>query len=85
MFGPWISLIILGETQMEDSSFAGEVIDRAQILLKVRGQGALEYANQMLKRTQKTYDKEEQVYWHRIIRQVELLVDGNNPAKNSLL
>ena len=53
------------------------------MLFNVRGQDALEYANQILKRTQKTYDKEEQVYWHRIVMQVELLIDGNNPAQNS--
>ena len=55
------------------------------MLFAVRGEDALEYANKMLKGTQKAYDKEEQAFWHRIVMQVELLVDGNNPAKNSLL
>ena len=68
---------------MVDSLLAGKVMKRAQMLFNVRGQDALEYANQILKRTQKTYDKEEQVYWHRIVMQVELLIDGNNPAQNS--
>ena len=53
------------------------------MLLNVKGQDALEYANQMLKGTQKTYDKEEQAYWHRIVMQIELLIDGDNPALNS--
>ncbi len=70
---------------MQDSSFAGEVMDRARMLFAVRGEDALEYANKMHKGTQKAYDKEEQAFWHRIVMQVELLVDGNNPTKNSLL
>jgi hypothetical protein len=68
---------------MQDSSMAGEVMKRARMLLNVKGQDALEYANQMLKGTQKTYDKEEQAYWHRIVMQIELLIDGDNPALNS--
>lgn len=69
----------------DESLFEGEIMKRAQMLFRTKGQGALEYANQMLKRTQKTYDKEEQVYWHRIVMQIELLVDGNNPSTNSVL
>lgn len=60
-------------------------MQRAMMLVKNKGNGALEYANQMFKRTQKTYDKEEQVYWQKIAMQIELLIEGNDPSKNSLL
>ena len=70
---------------MVETSTTSEIMQKAMMLVKSRGKGALEYANQMLKRTQKTYDKEEQVYWKKIVKQIELLIEGNDPNKNNLL
>ncbi len=70
---------------MLETSTTSEIMQRASMLVKSKGEGALEYANQILKRVQKTYDKEEQVYWDKIAMQIELLIEGNDPSQNSLL
>ena len=57
----------------------GEIMKRANLLVKSKGQGALEYANKMLEEIEETGDDEEKTYWHRIALQVELLVEQNYP------
>ena len=65
---------------MLESSLAGEVMKRAQMLVKIRGRDALEHANQMIESMRKTGDEEHCDYWHRIALQVELLVKENDPG-----
>ncbi len=65
---------------MVDSSFSGEIMKRAQMLLKTKGQGALEHANGVFEDMQKTGAEEDRIYWHRIVKQVEILVEFNCPG-----
>ena len=60
---------------MEDSSFAGEIMKRAQMLVKSKGHGALDHANQVFESMQESGDEDAIFYWHRILMQVEILVD----------
>ena len=60
---------------MQASLFAGEVMKRAQMLIKSRGQDALDHANLVFESMQESGDEDAIFYWHRIVRQVELLVD----------
>ena len=59
----------------EDSWERGEIMRRADLLFKSRGQGALDYANMMEESMQKTGAKDDQVYWLKIARQIELLIE----------
>ena len=65
---------------MLDSSLAGEIMKRAQMLLKTKGQDALEHSKNVLEDMLKAGEEEDRVYWHRIVRQVELLVEENGPG-----
>ncbi len=65
---------------MQDSLFAGEVMKRAQMLIKSKGQDALEHANLVFESMQESGDEDAIFYWHRIVRQVELLVEENGPG-----
>ena len=65
---------------MQDSSLAGEIMKRAQIILNTKGQGALEHAKNVFEGVQKKGDEEDRVYWHKIVKQVELLVEVNDPG-----
>ena len=75
-----LSFITPGRTLMLDSSLAGEIMKRAQMILKTKGQDALKHANQVFDSMQKSGDEENRVYWHRIVKQVELLVEENGPG-----
>ena len=61
---------------MLDSSLAGEIMQRAQMLIKTKGEDALEHSKNVLEDMQKA-GEEDRVYWQRIVRQVELLVEVN--------
>lgn len=65
---------------MLDSSFAGEIMKRAQMLFKTKGRDALKHSKNMLEDLQKAGEEEERVYWHGIVKQVELLVEENSPG-----
>ena len=65
---------------MLDSLLAGEIMKRAQMLLKTRGEDALRYSQKVLADTQKADDEEDRIYWNKIVRQVELLVQENSPG-----
>ena len=51
---------------------------RALMLMKSKGQGALEHANMMAESMQETGDKDDQVYWRKIATQIELLIEESN-------
>jgi len=68
---------------MVDASKTNEVMKRAKMLVNTKGEGAIEHANRMLQNIRKTGDEEDSVYWQKIVMQVELLVEGNDPGKNS--
>ena len=50
------------------------------MLIKSKGQDALEYANMMAESMQEKGDKDDQAYWQRIAMQVELLLEENNDS-----
>ncbi len=52
----------------------GEILRHAMLLVTSMGAGAVDHANKMVKRMQKTGDEEDQVFWNKIAQQVELLV-----------
>ena len=52
----------------------GEVMRNAMRLVKARGEGALQYAKNMAERMRDEGEEEDQVYWDRISRQIELLL-----------
>ena len=62
---------------MNENSIQGEVIRNAQRLVKYRGQGALGYSKMMVERMIDEGDEQDQAYWIKISRQVELLVQEN--------
>ena len=65
---------------MPDSSLTGEIMKRAQMLIMTKGQDALKYANQVFEEMKKTGDEEDSAYWHRIVKQVELLAEETKPC-----
>ena len=60
---------------MEETLLNGEIMKRAKMLFESKGRGALEYANHTYESMKKTGYEEDRVYWHRIIVQVELLIE----------
>ncbi|MCH7935634.1 MAG: hypothetical protein IH994_00905 [Proteobacteria bacterium] len=52
----------------------GEVMRNAMRLVKTRGEGALQYAKSKAERMQDVGEEEDQIYWDRISRQIELLL-----------
>ena len=54
---------------------AGEIMRKAQLLMKGKGKGALEHAKKKAEYMQKTGDKDDQVFWQRIATQIELLIE----------
>lgn len=57
---------------------SGEIMGKAQMLMKIKGDGALEHANMMAERMQKANDEEYLVYWQKIVTQIELLIEGGH-------
>lgn len=64
---------------MVDSLLAGEIMKRAEMLIKTKGQDALEYSNTVFESMMKTGGDEDRIYWHRIVRQIEVIVEDNPP------
>jgi len=58
--------------------FAGEIMKTASMLLKTKGNGALEHAQNISERMQKSGDEEDQIYWKRIVMQIEALIEGGH-------
>ncbi len=59
---------------MEKPREKGEILRHAMLLVTSMGGGAVDHANKMVKKMQKTGDEEDQVFWSKIAQQVELLV-----------
>ena len=51
-------------------------------LVKSKGEGAVNHANKMVERMQEEGDEEEQAFWNKIAKQVELLVFENPPDES---
>ena len=64
----------------EDSWERYEIRRRAELLFKGKDQDALDYANMMVESKQEMGKKEDQVYWSRIAREIELLIEESNQA-----
>ena len=56
----------------------GEIMKRAQLLIKGKGDAALDYSNKMAARMEETGDQDDIVYWEKIAKQVELLLYEND-------
>jgi len=52
----------------------GEIIRNARRLLKSKGDGALNYAKKMAERMQESGEDEDQVFWEKIAKQIDLLL-----------
>ena len=57
----------------------GEIMRTAMRLVSSKGDGAVDHANKMAERMQDTGDEDEQEFWNKIARQVELLVFERPP------
>ena len=64
---------------MKEPMEKGEIMRHALMLVKTRGDSAVDHANKMVKRMQETGDEDEQAFWNKIAKQVELLVFENPP------
>ena len=51
-------------------------------LVKSKGDGAVDHANKMAEMMQEEGDKEDQEFWNKIAKQVELLVFENPPDES---
>ncbi len=58
----------------EQTSMKGEVLRNAMRLVKARGDDALQYAKRKAERMQDEGEEEDQIYWDRISRQIEILL-----------
>ena len=59
---------------MQEPKDKGEIMRHAVMLVKTRGDSAVDHANKMAKSMQETGDEDDQEFWKRIAAQVELLV-----------
>ena len=67
---------------MQKPKEKGEIMRHAMMLVKSKGDGAVKHANKMAERMQEEGDEEEQAFWNKIAKQVELLVFENPPDKS---
>ena len=58
----------------QQTTMKGEVLRNAVRLVKARGDGALQYAISQAERMQDDGEEEDQIYWKRISRQIEILL-----------
>lgn len=58
----------------QELSGRGEIMRRAQLLIKGKGDDALDYANKMAARKEELGEEEDFAYWEKIAKQVELLL-----------
>lgn len=59
---------------MSKSWEKGEILRNARRLVKAKGDGALSYAEKMVKKMQETGEEDDQAFWERIASQVDLLI-----------
>jgi len=59
---------------MQNPKEKGEIMRHAMRLVKSKGDGAIDHGNKMVERMQEEGDEEDQIFWNKIARQVELLV-----------
>ncbi len=62
----------------QQTTMKGEVMRNAMRLVKTRGEGALQFAKSQAERMQDDGDEEDQIYWDRISRQIEILLYEDN-------
>ncbi len=58
----------------QELSGRGEIMRRAQLLIKGKGDAALDYSNKMAARKEELGEEEDLAYWEKIAKQVELLL-----------
>ena len=58
----------------QQTAVKGEVLRNAMRLVKARGDDALPFAKRKAERMQDEGEEEDQIYWDRISRQIELLL-----------
>ena len=61
-------------TLAQQTTMKGEVMRNAMRLVKARGDSALSFAKNKAERMQEDGDEEDQIYWDRISRQIEILL-----------
>lgn len=59
---------------MNKSWEKGEILRNARRLVQAKGDGALGYAEKMAKKMQEREDEENQAFWERIAKQIDLLI-----------
>ncbi len=59
---------------MKKSKETVEIMRHALMLVNSKGDGAIDHANKMARRMQDTGDEDDQEFWNKIAKQVELLV-----------
>ena len=59
---------------MKKPATKGEIMRNAQLLIRSKGDRALDHAEKMVKRMQKTGEEEDQAFWEKIASQVDLLL-----------
>ena len=62
----------------QEISLRGEIMRRAQLLVKSKGEAALDYTNKMAERKEELGEEDDLVYWEKIAKQVELLLYEND-------
>ena len=60
---------------MDETSMNDEVVRNAIRLVTYRGQKALDYTEMMVDRMQEEGDEYEYIFWNKVSRQVELLLN----------
>lgn len=59
---------------MSKSWEKGEILRNARRLVQAKGDDALGYAEKMAERMQERGDEEDQAFWERIAKQIDLLI-----------
>ena len=59
---------------MSKSWEKGEILRNARRLVQAKGDDALSYAEKMAERMQERGNEEDQAFWERIAKQVDLLI-----------
>jgi len=54
----------------------GEVMGKAQLLMKIKGDDALSHANMMAAQMRESSDEDYLFYWQQIVTQIELLIEA---------
>ena len=62
---------------MKEFGRKGEVMRNAQLLVRSKGEGALDHAEKMVERMHETGSDDDQAFWEKISAQIGLLVYEN--------